>query len=34
MDFFGIGFIDFMVKGKSVLDYTNLSSHSEYEKNV
>ena len=31
--YFCIGFIDFMSKGKSLLDYTNLSSYSEYEKN-
>ena len=28
-----IGFIDFMLKGKSLLDYTNLSYPNEYEKN-
>ena len=28
-----IGFIGFMLKGKSLLDYTNLFSSSEYEKN-
>ena len=28
-----IGFIDFMLKGKSLLDYTTLFSFSEYEKN-
>ena len=27
-----IGFIDFMLKGKSFLDYTNLFSPNEYEK--
>ena len=31
--FFCTGFIDFMLKGKSVLDYTNLICPSEYEKN-
>ena len=31
--YFCIGFIDFMLKGKSLLDYANLSSYSEYEKN-
>ena len=30
--YFCIGFIDFMLKGKSLLDYTNLSSPNEYEK--
>ena len=29
-----IGFIDFMLKGKSLLEYTNLFSPSEYKKNV
>ena len=28
-----IGFIDFMVKGKTLLDYTNLFSPNIYEKN-
>ena len=28
-----IGFFDFMLKGKSLLDYTNLFSHNKYEKN-
>ena len=28
-----IGFIDFMLKGKSLLEYTNLFSPNEYEKN-
>ena len=28
-----IGFIDFMRKVKSLLDYRNLFFHSEYEKN-
>ena len=28
-----IGFIDFMLKGKSLLDYTNLFFPNEYEKN-
>ena len=31
--YFCIGFIDFMVKGKSLLEYTNLFSPNEYEKN-
>ena len=31
--YFCIGFIDFILKGKSLLDYTNLSSPNEYEKN-
>ena len=30
---FCIGFIDFMLKGKSFLDCTNLFSPNEYEKN-
>ena len=30
--YFCIGFIDFMLKGKSFLDYTNLLSPNEYEK--
>ena len=30
---FCIGFIDFMFKGKSLLDYTNFFSSSDYEKN-
>ena len=30
---FCIGFIDFMLKGKSLLDYTNLFSADNYEKN-
>ena len=29
---FFIGFIDFMLKGKSLLDYTNLFSPNKYEK--
>ena len=32
-EYFCIGFIDFMLKGKSFLDYTNLYSPNEYEKN-
>ena len=28
-----IGFIDFMLKGKSLLDYTNLFCPNDYEKN-
>ena len=31
--YFCIGFIDFMLKGKSLLNYTNLFSPSNYEKN-
>ena len=31
--YFCNGFIDFMIKGKSLLDYTNLFSPNEYEKN-
>ena len=31
--YFCNGFIDFMLKGKSLLDYTNLFSHNEYKKN-
>ena len=31
--YFCIGFIDFMFKGKSLLDYTNLFSPNDYEKN-
>ena len=31
--YFSIGFIDFMLKGKSLLDYTNLFSPNKYEKN-
>ena len=30
---FCIGFIDFMLKGKCLLDYTNLFSLNKYEKN-
>ena len=30
--YFCIGLIDFMLKDKSLLDYTNLVSHNEYEK--
>ena len=29
---FCIGFIDFMITGKSLLDYTNLNFSNEYEK--
>ena len=29
---FCIGFIDFMLKGKSVLDSSNLFCHNDYEK--
>ena len=31
--YFCLGFIDFMLKDKSLLDDTNLFSHKEYEKN-
>ena len=31
--YFSIGFIDFMLKDKSLLDYTNLFSPNKYEKN-
>ena len=31
--YFCIKFIDFMLKGKILLDYTNLVSPNEYEKN-
>ena len=31
--YFCIGFIDFMLKGKSLLDYTNLFSPNKYVKN-
>ena len=31
--YFYIGFIEFMLEGKSLLDYTNLFSPNEYEKN-
>ena len=31
--YFCIGFIDFMVNGKSLLDYTNLFSPIDYENN-
>ena len=31
--YFCIGFIDFMLKGKSLLDYANLFSPNDYEKN-
>ena len=31
--YFCIGFIDFMLKGKSLLEYTNLFSPNGYEKN-
>ena len=30
---FCIGFIDFMLKGKSLLEYKNLFSPTEYKKN-
>ena len=31
--YFCIGFVDFMLKGKSLLDYANLFSPNDYEKN-
>ena len=31
--YFCVGFIDFMLKGKSLIDYTNLFSPHEYENN-
>ena len=31
--FFCVGFIDFMLKGKALLDYTNLFSPNNYENN-
>ena len=31
--YFCIVFIDFMIKGKNLLDYTNLFSTNDYEKN-
>ena len=31
--YFWIRFIDFMLKGKSLLEYTNLFSSNDYEKN-
>ena len=31
--YFCTGFINFMLKGKSFLDYTNLFSPNEYKKN-
>ena len=32
-EYFCIGFIDFMLKGKSLFDYNNLSAPSKYENN-
>ena len=32
-EYFCIGIIDFILKVKSLLDYTNLFSFNEYEKN-
>ena len=32
-EYFCVGFIDFMLKGKSLLDYANLFSPNDYEKN-
>ena len=32
--YFCIRFIDFMLKGKSLLDYTNLFSRNEYKKSI
>ena len=31
--YFCIGFIDFVLRGKSLLDYTNLFSCNDYENN-
>ena len=31
--YFCVGFIDFMLKGESLLDFTNSFSPNEYEKN-
>ena len=31
--YFCIGFVNFMLKGKSLLEYTNLFSPNDYEKN-
>ena len=31
--YFSIGFVDFMLKGKTLLDYTNLFSLSDYKNN-
>ena len=31
--YFCIGFINFMLKGKSLLEYTNIFSPNKYEKN-
>ena len=31
--YFCIGFVDFKLKGKSLLKYTNLFSHNEYKEN-
>ena len=31
--YFWIGYIDFMLKDKALLDYTNLFSHNDYERN-
>ena len=31
--YFCIGFIDFMLKGRNLPDYTNLFSPNDYEKN-
>ena len=31
--YFGIGFIDFMLKGNSLSGYTNLFSPNDYERN-
>ena len=32
--YFCIGFIDFMLKGKRLLDYTNLFSPNEYKRMI
>ena len=31
--YFCIGFIDFMLKGKSLTEYTNLFSHNDFKRN-
>ena len=33
-EYFYIGFIDFMSKGKTLLDYTNVFSPNEYKKMI
>ena len=32
-EYFCIGFIDFMLKGKSLIEYTNLFSSNDFRKN-